>query len=126
MAERISDIQTGSAADVRPPFTFVFDYLSPTAYAGVLGLLLLGNGYVPLNRNFPASRTRTMLERAGCRALIVDSQSAQQLDHVLDGIERPLLLLLPEGVDVRAIAERWPQHTVLGSGDLEPPEGWRP
>ena len=44
-----------------------------------------------------------MLERAGCRALIVDSESAQQLDHVLDGIERPLLLLLPEVIDVRDV-----------------------
>ena len=114
-----------AAAD-GPPLTAVFAYRSPTAFAGVLGTLFLGHGYVPLNRNFPASRTRTMLERAGCRALIVDSQSAQQLDHVLDGIERPLLLLLPEVVDVRAIAERWPQHTVLGSGDLEPPEVWEP
>src|SRR5436309_3105962 len=114
-----------AAAD-GPPLTAVFAYRSPTAFAGILGTLFLGHGYVPLNRNFPASRTRTMLERAGCRALIVDSQSAQQLDHVLDGIERPLLLLLPEVVDVRAIAERWPQHTVLGSGDLEPPEVWEP
>jgi len=33
--------------------TVVFAYRSTTAFAGVLGALLAGNGYVPLNRTFP-------------------------------------------------------------------------
>src|SRR5207247_2317183 len=114
-----------AAAD-GPPLTAVFAYRSPTAFAGVLGTLFLGHGYVPLNRNFPASRTRTMLERAGCRALIADSDSAEQLDQVLEGLDHPLLILLPDEVDVGAFAERWPRHSFLGCRDLEPPEAWQP
>jgi amino acid adenylation domain-containing protein len=67
-----------------------------------------------------------MLERAGCRAVIVDSESEEQLDQVLQGIKEPLLLILPERREVEAIARRWPVHTVLGSEDLEPPEAWEP
>src|ERR1017187_7523615 len=33
-----------------PPLTAVFAYRSVTAFAGVLGALLRGHGYVPLNR----------------------------------------------------------------------------
>ena len=112
--------------DDGPPLTAVFAYRSATAFMGVLGALFAGHGYVPLNRNFPASRTRTMLERAGCRALIADSESAEQLDQVLEGLEHPLLILLPDEVDVGAFSERWPRHSFLGCRDLEPPEAWQP
>jgi len=92
--------------DDGPPLTAVFAYRSSTAFMGVLGALFAGHGYVPLNRNFPASRTRTMLERAGCRALIADSDSAEQLDQVLEGLDHPLLILLPDEVDVGTFAEQ--------------------
>lgn len=37
----------------RPRLTGVLAYRSATAFTGVLGSLLAGNGYVPLNRTFP-------------------------------------------------------------------------
>src|SRR5438270_2776111 len=68
-----------------PPLTAVFAHRSQTAYAGVLGALLAGHGYVPLNHTFPVERTRTMLQRSGARAMIVDASSAEQLDDLLLG-----------------------------------------
>ena len=56
----------------KTPLTAVFAYRSPTAFIGVLGSLLAGNGYVPLNRTFPIERTQVMLERSGCRSIVVD------------------------------------------------------
>ena len=41
------------------PLTGIFAYRSETAYAGVLGALMAGQGYVPLNRTFPVDRTRS-------------------------------------------------------------------
>jgi non-ribosomal peptide synthetase component F len=55
----------------------VFGHRSVAAYAGVLGALLRGHGYVPLNPAFPTDRTRAMLVRSGCRSLIVDSHGAR-------------------------------------------------
>jgi amino acid adenylation domain-containing protein len=98
--------------------TAVFAYRTPTAYAGVLGALLAGTGYVPLNRRFPSERTRVMLERADCRALIVDSESARQLPAVIGSIEHQLLIVLPDTEDVTELAAQWPRHTVLGRDDL--------
>jgi amino acid adenylation domain-containing protein len=102
------------------PLTAVFAYRSATAFAGVLGALLRGHGYVPLHPRFPVDRTRSMLERAGCEAVIVDSGAASHLDELLDGIERRLVLVLPEHDDVAAIRTRWPRHEVLGAADLRP------
>jgi amino acid adenylation domain-containing protein len=108
-----------------PPLTAVFAYRTATAYAGLLGALLRGHGYVPLNRNFPAERTRLMLERAQCRALIVDTESAAQLETVVEGLDQ-LLILMPEAVDVDEWARRLPGHRVLGARDLEPAASWEP
>src|SRR2546423_5738341 len=68
------------SADV--PLTAVFAYRSQTAYAGVLGALLAGHGYVPLNPTFPIARTRVMLERSMSRSLIVDARSEPQLERL--------------------------------------------
>ena len=110
--------------DADPPLTAVFAYRSETAFAGVLGALLRGHGYVPLHPRFPIDRTRTMLERASCAAVIVDSAAAEQLDDLLAGIDRSLVLVLPEHSDVAELAARWPAHTFLGAGDLRPASEW--
>ena len=111
-----------------PPLTAVFAYRSATAFAGVLGALLSGHGYVPLNRTFPPERSRAMLERSGCRAVIVDEGSEPQLGPVLEGAGAPMLLVFPEREEVGDLAARWPQHRVLGRRDLVPPgeAGWAP
>ena len=109
-----------------PPLTAVFAYRSVTAFAGVLGTLFRGHGYVPLNPTFPPDRTRTMLTQSDCRTVIVDSESEKQLDQVLERIQKSLLLVLPECDNVESLAQRWPQHIILGSQDLEPANAWKP
>ena len=52
--------------------TAVFAYRSETAYAAILGTLMAGHGYVPLNRTFPVNRTRLMLRKSMVRSIIVD------------------------------------------------------
>jgi amino acid adenylation domain-containing protein len=106
------------------PLTAVFAHRSATTFAGILGALLAGHGYVPLNRTFPVARTSLMFRNAGCRALIVDSASEDQLDRVLDGIPWPVLVLLPERRDVAAVAARWPGHIVIGAADIVAPDSW--
>jgi len=106
------------------PLTAVFAYRSPTAFAGVLGTLLAGNGYVPLNRTFPTERTEVMFERSRCRSIIVDTGSLPQLSNLLDRAEQPLLVIQPEA-DARANRERWPHHRFIGLEDLSPSKSWR-
>src|SRR5215831_18892601 len=80
--------------------TAVFAYRSPTAFAGVLGTLLAGCGYVPLNRMFPIERTIAMLQRSGCRSVVVDEGSMAQLSPLLDRAEESILVILPDALDV--------------------------
>lgn len=111
---------------VGAPLVAVFAHRSITAFVGVLGALLAGRGYVPLNRTFPTSRTRAMLHRSGTEALVVDQESVGQLDEVLTGIDRKLLIVLPDHKDAGSISVRWPQHDVVAASDLIPAERWEP
>jgi amino acid adenylation domain-containing protein len=82
--------------DGAPPLTAVFASRSPAAFAGVLGALWAGHGYVPLNPAFPAKRCRDMLLRSGCRTLVVDAASAERLDQLLEGIDEPPAIIAPD------------------------------
>ena len=107
------------------PLTGVFGDRSETAYTGVLGTLMAGHGYVPLNRAFPVERTRLMLKRSMCRSLVVDSESEAQLEGLLKGADEPLLILCPDRADVSELAKRFLPHRILGAADLSAPEQWR-
>jgi amino acid adenylation domain-containing protein len=108
------------------PMTAVFAHRSSTAFAGVVGALLAGRGYVPLNPTFPPGRTRSMLQSADCLTLIVDAKAESQLDVVLDDIYTRHLVILPDRQDVASLARRWPFHTVVGARELESPDSWLP
>jgi len=117
-------IQAGSPADGLP-LTAIFAYRSQTAYAGVLGALMAGHGYVPLNRTFPVERSRLMLERSMCRSLIVDRESEAQLGELLSGADQPLLLICPDRTDVAELAASFPRHRVIGENDFAQADEWR-
>jgi amino acid adenylation domain-containing protein len=107
------------------PLTAVFGYRSATAFAGVLGALLAGNGYVPLNRTFPTERTKAMFERSGCRSIIVDAGSLPQLGELLDRAEQPLLVILPDAPEACEYRRQRPRHAYFGLRDLYPSGSWR-
>lgn len=107
------------------PLTAVFAHRSQTAFAGVLGALLAGNGYVPLNPTFPTERTEVMLERSECRSIIVDTESLPQLGKLLDRADQPLLVILPDSPEARKYREQWPRHTFFDLGDLHSSGSWR-
>lgn len=102
--------------------TAVLGHRHPTAFAGILGALFRGHGYVPLNPAYPPERTRTMFERSECRSLIVDPTAMKVLETLLDTEGPTRVVLLPDAPDVSALRRRWPGHTILGREDLEAPE----
>ncbi len=108
------------------PLTGIFAYRSETAYAGVLGGLMAGHGYVPLNPTFPIGRTRLMLERSMCRSLIADARSEPQLEKLLSGFPLPLLVICPDLNDVSELAKQLPNHQLIGAADLADAGEWKP
>lgn len=109
-----------SDADPGSRLTGVFAYRTPTAYAGLLAALLRGNGYVPLSRRHPIERTRLMIRESGLREMIADAASARLLDELLTGLPAPMSLVIDDEDAARSVAERWPEHRVLGPSHLRP------
>lgn len=105
--------------------TGVLAHRSATGFAGILAALLAGNGYVPLNRTFPTTRTRWMLHTSDCRSLIVDEKSEGLLPVLLEGLDRKMLVVLPDREGVCDLAELWPRHTFVGAQDLSAATGWK-
>jgi amino acid adenylation domain-containing protein len=124
LARRIAATLQARAESSGPALSAVLSDRSPTGFAGVLGTLMSGRGYVPLNSAFPGSRTRLMFELSGCRSLIADRASLDMLGSVLDGADDAVLVVIPDLDDVGELGRRWPSHLVLGAQDLEPSERW--
>ena len=97
------------------PMTAVLADRSTTAFAGILGSLLAGRAYVPLNPNFPPVRTRWMLQQAECRSLITEGvigwRPPWQIG-ALDALRRPQSHLFTEqlrgkAIDLNRLAGAW-------------------
>jgi amino acid adenylation domain-containing protein len=126
LAKRLAATLQASAAPDAVPLTAVFASRSEKAYAAVLGVLMAGQGYVPLNRTFPVDRTRLMLERSMCRSMIVDAGSEHQLEGLLGGIGIPLVIICPERADVTELAAKFHAHQFIGANELADAEQWCP
>ena len=123
-AKRIAATIQRDGVNDAVPLTAVFGNHSETAYTGVLGTLMAGHGYVPLNRAFPLERTRLMLKRSMCRSLVVDRESEGQLEPLLEQVEESLLILCPDRDDVSDLANRLRPHKIVGAADLAAEEQW--
>jgi non-ribosomal peptide synthetase component F len=125
-ARRLAATLQADAVPGAVPLTAVFAYRSQTAYAAVLGALMAGHGYIPLNRTFPVDRTRLMLEKSMCRSIIVDAGSESQLEALLCGIASSMVIICPDLADVTELAAKFPAHRVLGVNQLAEAEQWCP
>lgn len=100
--------------------TAVFGHRDPTAFAAILGALYRGHGYVPLNPGFPVDRSRAMLIRSHCRALVVDPTGVPKLAELLDGVVTELVVVLPDAEDVAEWSARFGKHRFVGAEELAP------
>jgi amino acid adenylation domain-containing protein len=87
----------------------------PTAYAGVLGTLMAGAAYVPLNTAYPADRNRVILERSGAAAVIADGEGLAQLPAILADTVPDTLVVADDPVDPPVAIDA--RHPVVGPQD---------
>ncbi len=72
----------------------VFAYRTASAYAAVMGTLLAGCLYVPLNPRYPAERNRAILDCSGAAVVLVDKRCGAEASRVLGLIGRRLTVIL--------------------------------
>ena len=107
-----------------PRLTAVLGERTATTFAGVVGSLLAGHGYVPLNPRYPVARTREMLLRSECSTLVLDEAEVDGAATLLDGIDRELVVVAPTIGDTAGLQSRLANHVVFGRRELERPAVW--
>ena len=100
------------------PFVGVLASRSVAAYAGVLGALAAGKGYVPLGPSYPVGRTLNVVERSGLRSLVVGAEGLGVLDGLLDAVPDALLVVCPDLEDFNELRQRHVRHRFAGAADL--------
>ncbi|MFD1543439.1 AMP-binding protein [Nonomuraea guangzhouensis] len=117
------------SAPCRPGAVGVLADKGGTAYAGILAGLYAGAAVVPLQPDFPASRTRQMIEAAGVSALIVDDRGQKRAEELrAQGVDVPVLspdtlgggraLAAPRPVEATDVA-----YVLFTSGSTGRPKG---
>jgi non-ribosomal peptide synthetase component F len=91
---------------------------SHTTYAGSLGILASGRGYVPLNPKFPPGRLKKILEASGTDVIVAGRECAGALEALLPAVGTPLLVILPDTEDAARLRAGFPRHRFAGPGDL--------
>ncbi len=106
------------------PLAAILASRSVTAYAGVLGILGSGKGYVPLNPKFPVDRTRKMLMLSGSRVLIVGREALGQLPRLLPETDQNLTVILPDLDDAADLCAAFPRHRFVSSRQMSEGAGF--
>jgi non-ribosomal peptide synthetase component F len=91
------------------PLVGILAHRSVAAYSGVLGTLLAGKGYVPLNPKLPIARLAKILAQSKSRTLVVGKEAAHLLDSLLAQVTRPVVVLY-QPADQSAMPVRLPGH----------------
>jgi len=107
-----------ACTETSPPLAAVLASRAASDYAGVLGVLYAGAGYVPLNAKFPAARNARMLALSRAPCIVASETSEPSLRALLPHVARPLRVLLPDTADVGAFAQEFPAHRFVGRGEL--------
>lgn len=91
----------------------LFAYRSQTAYAGVLGILASGRGYVPLNPKFPIDRTAKMLDLSGCNTIVVGQECIEELQKLLSITQSPMNIIIDKATLNDDLIERFENHNFV-------------
>ena len=98
----------------------VFGSRSVWAYAGVVGALVAGAVYVPLNLRHPLDRLISILTVANVDAIVLDAPSGELWRDLLARIPQSLTVILPDAA-IPDWATSEPRHRYLGKADLVAP-----
>lgn len=121
-----------NACDDAPTAIGVLAGKGVTSYAGILAALYCGVPAVPLQPDFPISRTRHMLRAARVSALVTDGPGYRLLPELGDAARVPVLLAGPDVArtgprldEPRAAAASDPAYILFTSGSTGRPKGMR-
>ncbi len=90
---------------------------SVSGYAGILGSLISGAGFVPVNLAWPKDRLSWLLQKTRSRVIVADHRGLELMGPALQAGQHSLTVVLPETDDVGELQKRWPAHRFIRGKD---------
>jgi len=120
MLERAGRIAAalGPGSENVPTLGAVFATRGAAAYVGIVGTLLSGAGYVPLNPRFPDERCATMLAQSTATSLVLEAALASRLPELLRLVTVPLVIVVPDLLDASELRAAHPSHRFVTGPEL--------
>ncbi|HUK34201.1 MAG TPA: amino acid adenylation domain-containing protein [Vicinamibacterales bacterium] len=87
------------ATDIRTGRVAILAERNEIAYAGILGTVLAGLTYVPLNPRFSAARILDILQQVDADVVISDNRGAAILESIRESLPPRLAVLVAEGAN---------------------------
>jgi amino acid adenylation domain-containing protein len=96
MATKIASV-IKSDRDFSGEFVSFLSHRSLLTYSSVLGIMLSGNAYVPLNPKFPNRRLKSILDISGAKIVIVDDKYIEKFNELLPLLDKPYTFIFQNG-----------------------------
>ncbi len=106
------------ATTARDSLVAVWGTRSASTYTAIIGVLLSGRGYVPLNPSFPLERTLEMVRQAGSGTFVATGPATPALTDLLAALPDSTVVVAPDERGRPAAARSI--STVLAADDLTP------
>jgi amino acid adenylation domain-containing protein len=119
IAARIATTVRGVRPPGRARLTGILASRTVTAYAGLVGALLAGDAYVPLNPRFPANRLLAILEASQTTIVVVDARAEAVARGLAERTLRPIAFLLPDLATPPNWSVHLRRHQFICRPDLE-------
>src|SRR5437762_669527 len=113
-AATLRDLRSAHA----PRLTGILASRTVTAYAGLLGALLAGDAYVPLNPRFPIDRLMATLEATQTATVVVDARAEAIARELAERTSRAIVFILPDFAKPPDWCIQLPQHQFVCRPDL--------
>lgn len=91
----------------------LYGYRSEEVYTGVLGILMAGMAYVPLNPNYPANRNLSIITYSSSSVIIVDPLCENNLEGLLDAVDKRLTVVLFSNKNLVSYTQSYPEHSFM-------------
>ncbi|MBA3900324.1 MAG: AMP-binding protein, partial [Bacteroidetes bacterium] len=101
------------------PFIAVLAAKSLVSCSGILGILMAGKAYLPLNKKNPPQRTLGMLKEASTQIVVAGKECLEYLQQLLSESVPLFTIILPDVPSSSGLKEKFPNHHFVFSEEVD-------